>query len=197
LAIKKMNQETQKKCFELIKKYNNYKSKKHKVLVRNELFGIMQDWMLLWVKSILNKWGKWEEEGELLSISWDAFYFSLESYKEGNPLIPSHFHNYTRYFLLMKYAKEERVHIQLEELKDTLMLVYSPENVAFDKLLTLHQFRDVIPDKYKVIWDDATQSLSSKIMDRKKTYNHGLDDNIYRRIKESYIPIIKLILEII
>lgn len=189
----KMEIKLQEECIELIDKYNRYVSKRHKEKVRNDLYEKMMSWMLIWMKSILAKWGKSEYPEELLSMSWDAFMFCLKYYKQGYPLA-KHFHEYTKYHLLIKYAKEEKVSLPLEELKETLSLVETPQNIMFEKLLTLRQFRDVIPERYKIVWDDATLSLSSKISDRVKTPNHGLDDNLYVKLKESYIPIIKLIL---
>jgi hypothetical protein len=189
----KMDIELQEECVKLICKYQKYKSNTHKQKVRNEIYEKMMTWMLIWVKSILTKWGKTESSTEKISMSWDAFMFCIDRYKEGYPLA-KHFHEYTKYYLLIKYAKEARVTLPLEELKETLLLVETPENVLFDRLLTLQQFRDVIPDKYKIVWDDACQSLSDADQYRQNTKNPGIDRNVYVKLKEGYIPIIELIL---
>ena len=189
----KMDVELQEECAGLICKYQKYKSKSNKEQMRNEIYAKMMKWMLIWIKSILSKWGKSELPEEVLSMSWDAFMFCIDYYKEGYPLA-KHFHEYTKYHLLIKYAKAERVQLPLEELKETLSLFDTPENVLFDRLLTLRQFRDVLPDKHKIVWDDATQSLYGENKDKKKTKRMGMGDSTYNRVKEGFIPIIKLIL---
>ena len=191
----KMSDKEQELCQIEIKRYNNYTSKRYKEKIRNELFLRMKPWMIRWIKSILKRWGKYETEEELLSISWDAFMYCLGKYSDYNVPIAWYFHNFTRYFLLMKYGKQDRVLINAEELQETLGLVQIPENILFDRLLTLNQFRDVLPEKYQLVWDDATQSLS-KTMKEKTHQRNGIDKNMYSRLKASYIPIIKLILGI-
>jgi hypothetical protein len=189
-----MNIELQDQCKEIIIKCRSYKKKAYEVKKRNDLFLIMKPFMLKWIKSILKGWSRYEEEDKILSLSWDCFEYCFYKYSNYNVHIPKFFYDFTKYFLLMHYGAKDKVSLPINELKKTLQLVSSEDNICLDKLLTLMQFRNVIPDEDKVVWDDAVQSLSSKISDRRKTYKHGMDDNFYRRLKKSYIPIIKLIL---
>ena len=75
-----MNKETEIKCKELIHKYFLYKTDGRKTKARNNLFILMKDDMQIWTKSILRKWGKYDDNCEVLSQSWDCFYFALTSY---------------------------------------------------------------------------------------------------------------------
>lgn len=190
-----MTRDLQDECKKLIKRYNNAKTKNTKIKLRNMLYEKMMVFQIKWIKSILKRWGRREEEKEILSISWDAFVFCIEKYNNFNVPLPKYFFDFTRYFLLIKYAKKDRVFIPIDELKETLGLVDNPQNMGFEKLLTWYQFRNVIPDRYKIIWDDATQSLSDCRKERKWTKNCGVDNNLYCKLKEAYIPMIKLILK--
>jgi len=190
-----MNKQLQKDCLELVKKYNSYKSKRYKTEYRNKIFLMMQPWMIKWIKSILSKWGKFESEQEILSTAWDAFYYCLNKYSNYEVPIPKYFHDFTRYYLLMEYARRDKVSLPMRELQDTLALVDTPENILFDRLLTLNQFRDVLPEEYRGIWDDACFSLAASVKEKMPMNNtRGLDYNLYRRLKASYIPMIRLIL---
>jgi len=68
-------------CLIRIKKYNKSKSEKNKTRIRNELYVLMMDDMLKWVKSILKKWNKYETKEEILSL---AKSHSLEWNEYGN-----------------------------------------------------------------------------------------------------------------
>jgi len=190
-----MDKVLQDECKQLIKKYNKAKTKKTKIKLRNILYEKIMVFQIKWIKTILKKWGKREEENEILSISWDTFIFCIEKYNNFDVHLPLYFYNFTRYFLLIKYAKKDRVFLSIDELKETLGIVDNPQNMGFEKLLTWYQFRNVIPDKYKIVWDDATQSLSDCRRERKRTKYCGIDNNLYCKLKEIYIPMIKLILK--
>ena len=182
----------EKECYELANKYFSLKTDKETELLaqaRNALFNKLQEQMRIWVVSILNKWGRTEDKSEVLYLSWEAFYFAL-SYLNLNNNIPllSHFYKYTRYFLLNNYAKKEKVRIDLEELRATLKLVDTQENIMFEKMLTLYQFRDSIPEKYKLVWDDAFHSLHPKqnykqVSKEKNMSNKELWNNNYSKDK--------------
>jgi len=189
-----MNQKLQAECRELIVKYQQYKQEWRRAKVRNEVYLRMKPWMIRWVKSILQKWGKFESKEKLLSLSWEAFYFCLKKYDGANPHLAKYIYDFTRYFLLMEYAtKDKHVVLPLEELKETLHLNPCSENVMFDRLLTLQQFREVVPDKYRIAFDDAFESLCSHIPDRKES-KHGMNRNVYCALKKAFKPMIELIL---
>ena len=188
-----MNNELSCECLDKIQKYKRYKREWQKVQIRNETFALMAYDMTFWIKSILRKWHKYETKEEILSLSWDCFEFCLKHFKvEGTHKIESHFYKYTSYYLLNRYAKKDRVFLPIDELKGILGVIETPENLAFEKLLTLTQFRNVIPEKYLVIWDDAVLSQSEANQFQQRTRgNIGVKDSTYRAIKEILKNIVK------
>jgi len=128
-------------------------------------------------------------------LSFEGFLYALNLYNNLDVPVPKHFFDYIRYYLLHYYAKQGKVKIELEELKETLSLVHLPANIAFDKLLTLYQFREVVPEEYLVCWDDAILSLVQGekgfiSYDKKK-----INQYLYNGVKNAYKPIIRFILE--
>jgi len=186
----------QEECKRLIKLHRTYKLECWKIRRRNEVFEIVCPFMTIWVKSILKKWGRYEESGDILSISWDAFSFCFDRYNNFEVPIPKFFHDFTRYFLLIKYAKEDKVHIHIDELKETLRLIPYDTNIQFDNLITLMQFREVLPEEHQIVWDDAAYSLSLSPKERYMTHTHGLTQNTYFSLKRSFKEIIRLIMGI-
>ena len=203
-----MNKKTENECNSLIKRYKNdsgFISEKRKIQIRNKLYCIMSGDIQMWIKSILKKWGRYEKEGEILSISFDTFLFCLERYKIGFGSFQGHFFKYSRYYLLMKYGKEEREKIDwipVDELKEIFPseLQCNRKNLfinIFINLLTLTQFRDCLTDDIKFIWDDAALSLSESHMERKEQCKKsGMSTSSYAKIKGTFINQIKLILNI-
>ena len=177
-----------------IKKYKKLKNEDKKVGIRNSIYLEMMPWLLIWVKNIIGKWGREETEQEILSLSWDCYIFALTYYNNLDVPLAYHFYDYSRLCLLQHYAKkDEGIHVELEELKYLLFLEQSPESISFVNLLTLYQFREIIPDKYKIIFDDAAQSLSPRPTDR-KTSKHEFSQPVYYAVKDILRPIIKKII---
>ena len=193
-----MTPKTELECKELILRYNSYKQSGRKIKIRNKLYSFISTDMQVWVKSILKKWGRYEEKGEVLSISFDAFLFCLERYREGFESLLGHFYEYTRYFLLMKYGKSDKVRLPLEELQEILRIEDSSINNMFDDMLTLIQFRDSLTkETEKVVWDDACMSLSESHMQRNEQRKvSGMSTGEYARLKKIFINQIRLILNI-
>ena len=195
-----MDKNCQEQCFKLLKKYKNVSKEYYKIKYRNELYILMKDYLLIWMQSTLTKWKKYSDETELLSNSWDAFIFCIDSYdtKKFNTHIPYFFSKYINYWLLMHYAKkDEGVHIPLEDLEDTLKTIEDPHNIAFGKLLRLYRMRDSIPEESKVVWDDAFLSLSNSNSDREnyKSTDIQMPQKVYYTMKKSFKGIIRFILE--
>ena len=194
-----MDNKTEIECKELIHKYYSYKQDGRRIKGRNKIYCIMSADMQMWVKSILKKWGKYEEKEEVISISFDAFLFCLERYnisKENS--LPKFFFEATRYFLLMKYGKSDKVRLPVEELQEILRLENNSINNTFDDLLTLTQFRDSLTkETEKVVWDDACMSLSECHMERNEQRKvSGMSTGEYSRLKKIFINQIRLILNI-
>ena len=190
-----MNRELQDQCKEIIIKCRSYKKKAYEVKKRNELFLIMKPFILKWIKSILKSWSRYEKEDKILSLSWDCFEYCFYKYSNYNVHIPKFFYDFTKYFLLMHYGAKDKVSLPINELKKTLQLVSSEDNICLDRLLTLMQFRNVIPEEQLVAWDNAVQSLS--IQDKQKYISYGklgMSTDSYAKLKKGYKNIIKLIL---
>ena len=195
-----MDKECQEYCYKLIKKYKSLKRESSKAKYRNELYDILKDYIIIWMKSTLGRWKRYMEEGELLSNSWDVFFFCLENYNSDkfDTHIPYFFSRYTNYWILMYFAKsDEGIHIPIEDLEETLKTVEDPENIAFGKLLKLYRFRDTLPESSKPVWDDSFLSLSVMNSDKEnyKSVDNKLPQKVYYMLKESFKGIIKCILE--
>ena len=193
----KMSQEEQENCKEYIKELNVAKTKQEKILLRNNIYLYMREWCEIWTRSIMFKWNRISEEDkdEIPYLSFEGFLFALNRYNNFEIPIPKHFFDYIRYYLLNHYASQGKIKLTIEELKETLSLVSLPSNIAFDKLLTLYQFREIVPEEYLVCWDDALLSL---VEGEHGFISHNKLDGIkhlYKAIKKAYKPIIRLILE--
>ena len=140
------------------------------------------------------------DEGELVSCSWDAFVFCLDSYDpfKFDTHVPYFFSRYTDYWLIMYFAKtQEHIMIPLEDLEDAMKTVESPENIAFGKLLRLYRYRETLEDEVKVVWDDALLSLSHSDSCKQsyKSPDTDLPQRVYYTLKNSFKGIIRQILE--
>ena len=167
------------------------------IRVRNEIYLELRPWLITWMKSILNRWERHEDDCELLSLSWDAFMFCLSYYKGNEYAVPKHFFEYTRYFLLNYYAKAENVLLPLGELKEILQLVDSPMNEVFEKLISLQQLKESLPERFQVVFDDAIQSLHPDDKENIRTRgNLGFSDSTYRAVKEVLKPVICILLDV-
>jgi len=195
-----MDKICQEECYQLIKKYKKLTREGYKAKYRNQLYDKLKDYIAIWMKSTLGRWKRHMEEGDIVSYSWDVFYFCLDSYdpEKFDTHVPYFFSRYTNYWLLMHFAKiDNGLSIPLEELQETLMVVESPENIAFGKLLKLYTYREVLPEDVKIVWDDAFLSLSHLNSDKQnfKSKDIQLPQKVYYMLKESFKGIIKLILE--
>ena len=192
-----MSDEVSQRCYMLLQKYCRYKSNNMRAKVRNELFLHMRGYLTVWVNRILKKWGRRERSDEIMSMTWEVFMFGITYYKSHYDNIPAHFYTHARYCLLLHYAKQESVRVPLDELKTIMQEFPTLENQCFDKLLTLYQFRDVVPDQYRHIWDDAMLSLDPQCKNRvSNARGNGIEMTAYRHMRKAFIPIIKLILGI-
>lgn len=166
---------------------------------RNKIYELISKDIIIWIKSVLAKWKKNETQSEILSMSWDAFIFCLDQYSDYSIPVPKFFSNCTKYFMLNYYAKKENVFLPLDELKETLSFVHNPETCGFERLLTLQQFREIIPEKYKFVWDDATQSLGSESRKSKQnslSKEKNMTQATYYGVRDCLIEIIKFIIKI-
>lgn len=85
---------------------------------RNDLYLCMLEKLIIWIKSVLKKLGKWETEGEILSLSWDIFEFCLKDYKPETFDIAGHFYTWTGYYLQNRYGIKYPVSFQFDDIGD-------------------------------------------------------------------------------
>lgn len=154
-------------CDRLIDKLLNKKTRK-RFEVRNELFELLREPIIRWMKSIMkNK--NYMTEQELISHSWDCFLFCLERYKKELKIpIPNHFHSYTKFYLLSTYSKTPAA--PEDDLQHN-----SHDFAIFEGLDELKKFRDILPQEYQIVFDDSLMSMTKNNRDR------------VRRHKESYL----------
>lgn len=190
----------------LLSEYVRYKLKGKKQQMRDELYMEIRGYLMLWIKNILKKWGKYKDDTDIMSESWFAFMHCIKHYKLSYDNIAGYFYTYTRYYLFVEYAKKENVTISIEELKNILHEFPAPEYQHLECLLTLYQFRDSMPDDTcRLIWDHALLTAGGKMANaatddttwcKNKFYKSGFSKAAYYKVRKSYINIIKLILGI-
>lgn len=161
----------------MINCYNSYPNCKEKDNLRNEIYLKILPYMKKWISSILSKKSIFLEKEEILSKSWDCFEFCLKHFKpEKNILMPNHFYAYTKFYLKI-YNKINNKNLSPQEL-DTKNSYIGEENV-YDQLEELKAFKNLLPEEYSLVFDDALMSLIPNNKD--KQY----------RIKQSNLPVIR------
>jgi len=149
-------------------KTKDYKYEAFRLRLRNKIYGLMRDKMVNWIKGRFKKWGIYREEDEILSLSWDAFLFCLEKYdEEKNYDLYRYFNDFVRYFLLLHRA-EEKDKLEPEYMEDlkglfTEDLFIKGDYEASDILTRLKNFRDLLPDKYRKIFDNTLLGVHPKL----------------------------------
>jgi hypothetical protein len=123
----------------------------------------MRPFMIRWIKSILAEWKIFEEEPQIISYSWDAFFHSLKTYKNFSIPVPSHFHTYSKYFLKTeliekgKYITKEFIEgCELLPLEQVSSL---SEYYIVDRIITLKGFRQCLEPPHLQIFDAELMSL--------------------------------------
>lgn len=190
-----MDNNIEEKCKILLYDYHRYKKNAYKIKARNKLFELMRQDFNIWIFSILKKWGRSLTREEVVSLSWDCFEYCISIYEPSFDSFLGHFYKYTKYYLLMNFAKKDTVRIEITELKEILKIDNSPELQIFEKLLTLQQFRGVIPEEQLNVWDEAALSLDSSFRGHLPRKVKGMSTESYTRLKKAFINIIRLILK--
>lgn len=163
-----MDTATQNSCIELVKEYDEEIEFQEKCRVRNKLYLILRPYLLIWVKEGFRKKGKWEEDGYILSLSWDTFLYSLSYYKRDGHFI-THFRNYSLFYLLSIANINCSLNtntVPVEEIDkqvDINEVLYFCENVLND-YSTLKKFKRLVEEnlrgEYVQIFEDALLSMS-------------------------------------
>lgn len=118
--------------------------------------------MKKWVLSNCAILGKDLSGGEITSLSWDCFMFCLDRFKPDGPIdLPRHFHQYTKYYLLMKASgirKEQKDIVSLDEVDFRSIETEPSCHPMFD----LMNFRGSLPDDYQLLLDDVLSTLVTR-----------------------------------
>lgn len=174
----------------LANKYKQYKKEWYKVKVRNELYMLVKPFLCIWINAILQRWHFQRSEGDIISYSFPALLFGLEYWKPDSSYnFPGHFYTHTRYYLLHELAKETSVHVELNELRETLTLIPNEMNLTFSALLTLVEIKNCLPDFAKPAFDDAVSTtVYSKSL---RNTNRKIDGTLYTKLKSSFTAIVE------
>lgn len=198
------NQEDEKKkIVRLIRRYKTkkYRNERYKIKLRNEIHSLMHTKVLGYVKGVLARWHRYEEESKLISLSWDAFMFCLKRYDDEKYDIYGHFNTYTRYFLLLHFNKEDKTlneEVYLEDIKDVLSLRTSDPVDALTKLIELKSFRDSLVQKHqRLVFDHVVVGDHEKMFANLKGERGGISCYSYYKnygMKEAFKAIVDYIL---
>ncbi len=149
-------------CEILIEKMKTNKSDNTKL--RNELYAIMEEYILIWMKSILKDKNFYSKE-ELISLSWDCFLFCLKYYDPQKYIpLPNHFFSYTKFFLLATFKKDKllltKEDVMINTISNTKDDIMAYDLSLFDHLDDLKMFKKSLPEEYKIVFDDALMSMA-------------------------------------
>ena len=184
-----MNEELISECRRLLGEYKANETAE----TRNALFHLLLPFLRRWVKSIAGRRGRHLDEGEVLSLTWDCYYFAL-GYWRGRD-IPRHFYTYARYFLLAHWAKEEKW-----DYRDFAEgFLYEPVQGTgaghFSQIADLKAFRDTLSEQSRMIFDDALFSLIPDTRARMNRWKEvGISEYRYYARKEAYRELITYLL---
>lgn len=135
-----------------------YRRKNQPTLLRNFLFNVLRKDLDTIVRGILSKRGRYLDQGEILSLTWQVYIWFLDKYKEEYPPLPM-LRRWTGYFLMGHFNEGEkaRMTVSLEEaLEDGQHHIEGVEYPAdFSNVEELMSFRDVCDDREKYLFDFA------------------------------------------
>lgn len=155
----------------LINEIERCKDKEEKSSLRNHLFVLMQKDIDSWIRSMLKKKGLFAAEEEILSLSWDCFEFSLNSYDPKKKIPPiNHFFAYTKFYIMAANSKKiaEKNKFDFVKSEDFIDFEIAEEEDALNSLEELKKFRELLSDDLSVIFDDALMSMRAATKDRQR-----------------------------
>lgn len=167
------------RILKLIRKYKikEYKHERSRRRLRNQIHDLMHTKVVGYVKGVLYKWHRYEDETKLISLSWDAFMFCLERYNDEKYDVYGHFNTYTRYFLLLHYDKEDgsQDEVYLEDVKDFVMPKTNNPEEALTKLIELKSFRDsLVQEHQREVFDHVVVGDHEKMFANLKEVRGGI-----------------------
>jgi hypothetical protein len=162
-----MKPEQVKKCNELLLQHQKETVTEKKRKIRDEAFGLIKDPMIRWIPAILSTKNIYIDPKEILSLSWDCFQFCMKHYKPHRTIpLPNHFYSYTRFYLASEYFKDSNKASDVKEQEKKFTDAPKEELEAIFHLEELKQFHSILPDHYKIIFEDALLSMTGPMKDR-------------------------------
>ena len=193
---------TQILCKSLVKKYKKAKSEEFSQKIRNELFCMMLPFVQRWLKSCLSKKYIYMNSGELLSTSWDAYCYCLNTYNNINIPIPSHFYKNINFFVLKllnikrKWESHEGQGIMEQSIliKEERCDESAVESNIFSGTSLLYLFRRNLIKQYRSIFDDVMTSQRRDKVLVEKGKGKYLPIHRYYEAKKVFKMLIKFLL---
>jgi len=140
---------------------------KEKDAIRNDMFNKMVPFIDRWLKGNLGFRQMYMEDDERLSLCWDCFEFCLRHFHpERNIPLLNHFYGYTRFFLLSWFNEKKRQEDQIDGDASTDSGKLDNCQIYYEQMDDLKQFRGMIPEEYKSIFDDAILSMAGRPIDK-------------------------------
>lgn len=170
-----MNKLLQGRCKNMVLDYQ----KNRDGVLRNKLFDIMRPFLEMWLKSSLNNHKRYQTKQEITSMSWDLFVRGLDTYRDHFPLA-KHF-SLEADKLVVNTRSRERLEkkkvVSVEEVAiETLEAKMKCDPCIYSDVMILKEFRECLPEEYKIVFDDALCSMDNAIQYRQN------------RAKESGLP---------
>jgi hypothetical protein len=155
-----------------------------KIEARNKLYEEYSDYLLKWIKSILQIKRVFKSQKEILSISFDCFLHAFEKCKFSPIPLKQHMFTYTRYKL--KSILEDEKHQSVVELSvnETDYDMFNNEGVNL-AIIDLKDFRSKLPNKYKDVFDDAVMGFDPDNRRRANRFNKVKEYIAYYRYCEA------------
>ena len=182
----------------LIKRYKGSKRELTRNKIRNELYLLVKPFQIKCIKERMAKRKTWLEEPEILSMSWDAFLFWLQRYKE-KYFLPFHIRTYTGFFL-GGIRRGEPKEIYLEESKREVgEVVFECSKEIREDYVALKQFHEFIEKElgreYIVIFEDALMSMTPSNFHRiNREKEFGINHYRYVEAKKIFRQMIAFLL---
>ena len=162
------------------------KREKTKQRLRNEVYLLVKPYLLRCIRNRLIAKKIWLDEGEILSVSWDAFLYCIQRYKE-HYFLPSHIRIYSGFFLL-SYLGRKRLHPSISMDVEKTQRAVEENDAKYSKTLiseylSLQQFCSLVQkelgEEYVYVFEDALLSMSPSPFHR-RTREKELKINHYR-----------------
>lgn len=189
-------------CKNLVKKYRSTYDEPSRQRIRNELYVSILPFFQKWFKTALSRKGIYLEPNKLLSVSFDAFCFCLDSYSNIEVPFPSHFSRNIEYFILQCMNKKRKLKRIKEEHFDEENISDEQKGDSFNSGMNIMSapsilsfIRKNMDDNYKEIFDDAISDKNSEdFLRKKKGGNKYLPLYRYHEARKIFKMIVKILL---